>query len=144
MGELFLVGWQVGGSGGGEELARRRQLQRLEEGPNGDFSLYFPEGGANASWVELHGDYTGYPLFLSGLRPYADIDTLSVTDLTTTTRCNLNLVVARAMHLLGQAHPDKYGRYYSQGLVEADAIRRGQQTDPPPKQRERFVFGVPN
>ena len=141
---LSIARFPVAGSTSGEELARSRQLQRLEEGSNGDFSLYLPEGAANPAWVELHGDYTGYPLFLSGLRPYADIDTLSVTDLTTTTRCNLNLVVARAMHLLGQAHPDEYGRYYSQGMVEADAIRRGQQTDPPKKQRERFIFGQPN
>lgn len=139
---LSIARFPVAGSASGEELARSRQLERLEEGT--DFRLYFPEGAANPAWVELNADYTGYPLFLSGLRPYADIDTLSVTDLTTTTRCNLNLVVARAMHLLGQGYPDEYGRYYNQGIIEADVIRRGQRTDQPKKQRERFVFGWPN
>jgi len=128
--------------GSGVEVAASRQLERLTEGE--DFRLTFAEAGANPGWIELDPAYTGYPLFLTGWRSFGDIDTLSVSDLTTTTRCNLNLAVARSMHLLAEAYPTEYGRYYNQGIVEADAIRRGQVTDLPKRQVERFIFGVPN
>src|SRR3990167_2977624 len=55
---LSIARFPVAGSTGGEELARSRQLERLEEGQ--DFRLYFPEGAANPAWVELNGDYSGY------------------------------------------------------------------------------------
>lgn len=136
---LSIARFPVTGTASGEELAASRQLERLEEGVN--FRLYFPEAAANPSWVELNADYTGYPLFLTGLRPYGDIDTLSVSDLTATTRCNLNLVVARARHLLGEYSPADFGRHYNKGLADADAIRRGQYQQQPKKQGSVFVLG---
>ena len=118
----------------GTYQASGMQLRRLEE--NRDFRFIGEEGGAWTQFVELNYEPQN-PIFITGMRPHGDVDTLSAS--TDTTNLNLNKASARSKHLLGKRYA-MYASYRDDGLDEVKELERRSRTVSPVQEHNIRAF----
>jgi hypothetical protein len=69
--------------------------EQFKDVPKEDYEIVFDRAGANPGYIQFkngsHREWQRYPLFIWGRRPYSDLTTVLISDLTTTSTIDTDL-----------------------------------------------------
>ena len=135
---VSVANFSAAGDESGTMLAESWNLERIYAGEGRDDFRYIDEQiSANPFQIEFGKDRSQQPIFVTILRPYADIDTL--TDPTDTTSCDLERFIPRAKHLLAKRYA-QFAEYRRDALDEEVAIEHETATAAPGRVEVRGGF----
>lgn len=129
---ISIAQFDMAGSEAGAYVAASRELFRLREGEHYRYSDNHL--AANARYIELEADLSDYPVWLTYLRPYGEVNTISWTAGTGDTDCDLDRWTARNKHLLAKYYK-RWKGYRNDALDEVEAIEAESVTVPPEEER---------